>query len=50
MGGIALSTPSMAQLANMSTAAFEDFYFDVCNLDYAKMSKAMDACLPNGQN
>ena len=36
-------TPSMAQLANMSTAAFEDFYFDVCNLDYAKMSKAMDA-------
>ncbi len=35
--------PSMAQLANMSTEAFEDFYFDVCNLDYDKMSKAMDA-------
>lgn len=34
---------SMAQLANMSTAAFEDFYFNVCNLDYSKMSKAMDA-------
>ncbi|AZR73054.1 aminopeptidase [Anoxybacter fermentans] len=33
---------SMAQLANMSTEAFEDFYFNVCNLDYAKMSKAMD--------
>jgi aminopeptidase len=33
---------SMAQLANMSTEAFENFYFDVCNLDYAKMSKAMD--------
>lgn len=33
---------SMAQLANMSTEAFEDFYFDVCNLDYAKMSRAMD--------
>ncbi len=33
---------SMAQSANMSTEAFEDFYFDVCNLDYAKMSKAMD--------
>lgn len=33
---------SMAQLANMSTAAFEDFYFNVCNLDYGKMSKAMD--------
>lgn len=34
---------SMAQLANMSTEAFEDFYFDVCTLDYAKMDKAMDA-------
>lgn len=33
---------SMAQLANMSTSKFEDFYFDVCNLDYAKMSIAMD--------
>ena len=28
---------SMAQLAGMSTEAFEDFYFHVCNLDYAKM-------------
>ena len=34
--------PSMAQLAGMSTRAFEDFYFDVCNLDYSKMDKAMD--------
>lgn len=34
---------SMAQLARMSTDAFEDFYFDVCNLDYGKMDKAMDA-------
>ena len=25
--------PSMAQLANMSTEAFEDFYFTVCTLD-----------------
>lgn len=33
---------SMAQLANTSTEAFENFYFDVCNLDYSKMSKAMD--------
>lgn len=33
--------PSMAQLAQMSTEAFEDFYFDVCTLDYAKMSRAM---------
>lgn len=33
---------SMAQLANMSTESFENFYFAVCNLDYAKMDKAMD--------
>ena len=33
---------SMAQLANMSTESFEDFYFDVCNLDYAKMADSMD--------
>lgn len=33
---------SMAQMAEMSTEAFEDFYFNVCNLDYSKMSKAMD--------
>jgi aminopeptidase len=33
---------SMAQLANMSTESFEDFYFDVCNLDYAHMSQAME--------
>ncbi|KMJ57076.1 aminopeptidase [Bacillus sp. LL01] len=34
---------SMAQLAKMSTEGFENFYFDVCNLDYGKMSNAMDA-------
>ena len=34
---------SMAQLAEMSNEGFEDFYFNVCNLDYSKMSKAMDA-------
>lgn len=33
---------SMAQSANMSTEAFEEYYFNVCNLDYSKMSKAMD--------
>ena len=33
---------SMAQMANMSKEQFEDFYFNVCNLDYSKMSKAMD--------
>lgn len=35
-------TPSMAQMADMSTEAFEDYYFNVCNLDYSKMDKAMD--------
>ena len=34
---------SMAQLASMATEKFEDFYFKVCNLDYSKMSKAMDS-------
>ena len=34
-------SPSMAQLAGMSTEAFEDYYFNVCNLDYARMSEAM---------
>ncbi|MBP2645098.1 MAG: pepS [Firmicutes bacterium] len=34
--------PAMAQLANMSTEGFEDFFYKVCTLDYAKMSKAMD--------
>jgi aminopeptidase len=33
---------SMAQLAGMSTEAFEDFYFRVCNLDYEKMDRAME--------
>ncbi len=34
---------SMAQQANKSTEAFEEFYFNVCTLDYDKMSTAMDA-------
>ena len=34
-------TPSMAQAAGMSTEAFEDFYFDVCTMDYRKMARAM---------
>jgi aminopeptidase len=33
---------AMAQLAETSQEAFEDFYFDVCCADYAKMSKAQD--------
>ncbi len=32
---------SMAQSAGMSTAAFEDFFFNVCTMDYRKMAKAM---------
>lgn len=34
---------SMAQLAKMNTEDFTDFYYDVCTLDYEKMSKAMDS-------
>lgn len=34
---------AMAQLSGMSTEAFEDFYFKVCNLDYSKMNEAMKA-------
>ncbi len=33
---------AMAQLAGMSSESFTDFYFSVCNLDYEKMSRAMD--------
>ncbi len=33
---------SMAQLSGTSLEAFEDFYFNVCCLDYGKMSLAMD--------
>lgn len=35
-------TSSMAQASQMSTQGFEDFFFNVCNLDYGKMSRAMD--------
>jgi aminopeptidase len=34
---------AMAQLASMSTEAFEDFYFRVCLLDYAALLPAMKA-------
>jgi aminopeptidase len=33
---------AMSQLAETSRESFEDFYFSVCNVDYRKMSKAMD--------
>ncbi len=36
-------SPSMAQLADMSTEAFESFYFDVCTMNYAKMGEGMQA-------
>src|SRR6516225_8830069 len=36
-------TPSMAKLAGMSTEAFEDFFFDVCTLDYRKLRPGMKA-------
>ncbi|MBR2988172.1 MAG: aminopeptidase [Clostridia bacterium] len=34
---------AMSQLAGTSTEKFEEFYFNVCNLDYSKMDRAMDA-------
>ncbi|MDR0957641.1 MAG: aminopeptidase, partial [Clostridiales bacterium] len=34
-------TDSMAQAAEKSSEDFEDFFFDVCCLDYSKMEKAM---------
>jgi aminopeptidase len=36
-------SPSMAQLAGMSSEAFEDFYFEVCTLDYRKLQPGMRA-------
>jgi aminopeptidase len=35
-------TPSMAQQAQMSTEAFEEFFFDVCTMDYTKMQQACE--------
>jgi aminopeptidase len=41
---VVLRYPSapMAQQAQMSTEAFENFYFDVCNMDYRRMARAME--------
>ncbi|MEP2774805.1 MAG: aminopeptidase [Luteolibacter sp.] len=36
-------TPSMAQQAGMSTEAFEDFYFNVCLLNYKALLPAMNS-------
>ncbi|MBV9865914.1 MAG: aminopeptidase [Abitibacteriaceae bacterium] len=35
-------SPAMAQEAQMSTEAFEDFFFDVCTFDYSKMQSAVE--------
>ena len=34
---------AMAQLAGTSVDSFADFFYDVCTLDYGKMSSAMDS-------
>jgi aminopeptidase len=36
-------TPAMAQQAQKSTEAFEEFFFKVCTLDYARMAPGMKA-------
>jgi aminopeptidase len=33
-------TPALAQMGSMSTEQFEDYYFDVCTLDYTRMDAA----------
>lgn len=35
-------TASFAQQANMGTPEFEDFYFRVCTMDYARMARACE--------
>lgn len=35
-------TAAMAQRADMSTEAFEDFYFNACIIDYTKLEKMME--------
>jgi len=36
-----LPGPGMAQQASMSTEAFENFYFEACNVDYARLETAL---------
>ena len=36
-------TSAMAQQAQMSSEAFEDFYFRVCTMDYGRMEEGMEA-------
>lgn len=35
-------TDAMAQAADMSSEAFDDFFFDVCTADYARMAKEQE--------
>ena len=35
-------SPSMAQEAQKSTEAFEDFFYDVCTMDYGRMQTAVE--------
>jgi aminopeptidase len=42
--------PAMAQSAQMSVEAFEDYYFSVCTMDYQKLSKAMQALKKRMEN
>ena len=35
-------SPAFAQQAGMATEDFEDFYFNVCGMDYEKMARAME--------
>lgn len=37
-----IPSSAMAQEARMSTEAFENFYYDICSIDYSDLSKAMD--------
>ena len=42
-------TDSMAQAANMSSDAFEDFYFSVCTADYAQMARDQEPLMKRMQ-
>ena len=39
MGLLGYPTPNFAQSAKMSTEKFEDFYYDVCTMDYEALDK-----------
>ena len=41
--GMRYPSYALAQAAGMSYEAFEDYFFQICNLDYGKMAKAMES-------